>query len=564
MSYTFYDFLKLLGSLALFLYGMKMMSEALQKAAGSKMKDILSAMTSNRFLGMLTGFIVTTVIQSSSATTVMVVSFVNAGLISLSESIGVIMGANIGTTVTGWIISLLGFKADISAFALPAIGLGLPLIFSKINRRRSWGEFIMGISLLFMGLDFLKGSVPNINESPELLHFLSGYTGHGYWSILLFLVVGTILTIVIQSSSATMALTFVMCSQGWIPFELAVAMVLGENIGTTVTANIAASVGNISARRAAMVHLVFNVMGVLWILALFYPFLSLVDSIVTSVTGASPYQTTEAVPMALAVFHTAFNLSNAFVFIWFTKFIERLVMRLRPSRESEEEEFHLRFITTGMLSTSELSLVQAKKEISFFAKHTKKMFGFVRKLMSDEAAGTKFDKLFARIEKYERTSDDVEVEIANYLTKVNQGKLSDTGRRKAKAMLKIVGELESIGDSNYSLARFVSRMRDNKSKFGTETLEKIFLMFNMVEEALNVMRINLDRSDYRADLSKARECELQINRYRDQLKLEHFDNIKSGKYTYEQGVFFTDMIQECERLGDYIINVTEALVEVDD
>lgn len=559
MNYTIYDFLRLLGALALFLYGMKMMSEALQKVAGSKMHNILSAMTSNRFLGLFTGFLVTTIIQSSSATTVMVVSFVNAGLITLGESIGVIMGANIGTTVTGWIISILGFKADISAYALPAIGLGMPLLFSKRSSRRSWGEFVLGIALLFMGLSFLKDSVPDISSSPQLFEFLKDYTGRGYLSIFIFLTIGTILTIVIQSSSATMALTLVMCSQGWIPYEMAVAMVLGENIGTTVTANIAAAVGNISARRAAMVHLVFNLMGVIWLLILFYPFVGLIDKIVVYNSGRSPYTDLEVVPFALAAFHTVFNLTNSFVFIWFTKFIEKVVMWLMPARESEDEEFHLRFITTGMLSTAELSLIQAKKEIQFYAKHSKKMFGFVRKLMSEESE-SKFSKLYGKIERYERISDNVEVEIANYLTKVNHGKLSDSGRRRARAMLKLVGEIESIGDSNFTLARIVNRMRDSKAKFDTASLEQIFLMFNMVDEALNVMRDNLE-IDGHVDLLKAKEQEIQINRYRDQLKLEHFENIRNGKYTYEVGVFFTDMVQECERLGDYIINVNEALSE---
>lgn len=559
MNYSFLDFLQLLGALALFLYGMKMMSEALQKVAGSRMRSILSVMTSNRFLGLLTGFLVTTIIQSSSATTVMVVSFVNAGLITLGESIGVIMGANIGTTVTGWIISLLGFKIEISVYALPAIGIGMPLLFSKKSTRRSIGELILGIALLFMGLDFLKNSVPDISSSPQVFEFLKDYTDRGYASILIFLAVGTVLTIVIQSSSATMALTLVMCSQGWIPYEMAVAMVLGENIGTTVTANIAAAVGNISARRAAMVHLVFNLMGVIWLLIFFYPFVGMISRLVVHYGGHSPYEDVTSVPFALAAFHTVFNLTNSFVFIWFTKVIEKLVMIILPAHESEDEEFHLRFITTGMLSTAELSLIQAKKEIQFYAKHTKKMFGFVRKLMSEDS-DSKFTKLYAKIERYERISDNVEVEIANYLTKVNHGKLSDSGRRSARAMLKLIGEIESIDDSNFTLARIVNRMRESKVQFDTPSLEKIFLMFNMVDEALAVMRENLEIDGY-VDLSKAREYETQINRYRDQLKLERFEDIRNGKYTYEEGVFFTDMVQECERMGDYIINVAEALSE---
>lgn len=562
MDYSFLDLLKLIGSLGLFLYGMKIMSEALQKVAGSKMRSILSAMTSNRFLGLFTGFLVTTIIQSSSATTVMVVSFVNAGLMTLGESIGVIMGANIGTTVTGWIISILGFKVNISAYALPLIGVGLPLIFSQKNSRRSWGEFLLGFALLFMGLDFLKGSVPDIKSSPELFSFLQSYTNHGYGSILLFLLIGTILTVVIQSSSATMALTFVMCNEGWIPFEMAAAMVMGENIGTTVTANIAAAVGNLSARRAALVHFLFNVMGVFWLLALFYPFINLVDTIITNRNGVSPLakEGIAMVPMALALFHTLFNVTNSIVFIGFTRLFERIVTKLLPNKE-EEEEFHLKYITTGMLSTAELSIVQARNEVQFFAKHTKKMFGFVRKLMSEESE-SKFTKLFNRIEKYENISDNVEVEIANYLAHVNQDKLSDLGKERSRAMIKLVSDLESIGDSNYNLARTISRMRENKITFDGAILEKLFMMFDMVDEAMTIMKENLNSEEEDINLDKANQLEAQINRYRDKLKIEHLENLKNGVYTVEAGIIFNDMFQECERLGDYIINVSEALAEI--
>ena len=562
MDYSFLDLLKLIGSLGLFLYGMKTMSEALQKVAGSKMRSILSAMTSNRFFGLFTGFLVTTIIQSSSATTVMVVSFVNAGLMTLGESIGVIMGANIGTTVTGWIISILGFKVNISAYALPLIGIGLPLIFSQKTIRRSWGEFLLGFALLFMGLDFLKGSVPDIKSSPELFSFLQSYTNHGYGSILLFLFIGTILTIIIQSSSATMALTFVMCNEGWIPFEMAAAMVMGENIGTTVTANIAAAVGNLSARRAALVHFLFNIMGVIWLLALFYPFINTVDTIITNRNGLSPMtkEGVTMVPMALALFHTMFNISNAIVFIGFTKVFERMVVKLLPNKE-EEEEFHLKFITTGMLSTAELSLIQARNEVQFFAKHTKKMFGFVRKLMSEDSE-SKFTKLFNRIEKYENISDNVEVEIANYLAHVNQDKLSDLGKERSRAMIKLISDLESIGDSNYNLARTISRMRDNKITFDGTILEKLFLMFDLVDEAMTIMKENLNCEEEKINLDKANQLETQINRYRDKLKIEHLENLKNGVYTVEAGILFNDMFQECERLGDYIINVSEALAEI--
>ncbi|MBR8537262.1 Na/Pi cotransporter family protein [Carboxylicivirga sediminis] len=562
MNYSFFDFLTLIGSLGLFLFGMKMMSEALQKVAGDRMRKILSAMTSNRFLGVLTGFLVTAIIQSSSATTVMVVSFVNAGLMSLVESIGVIMGANIGTTITGWMITLLGFKVKISAYALPMIGLGLPLIFSKNSSRRSWGEFLVGFALLFLGLEYLKGSVPNIKESPEVLSFLQNYTQLGFGSTIIFLFIGTILTVVIQSSSATMALTFVMCNQGWIPFHLAAAMVMGENIGTTITANLAAAVGNVSAKRAARVHLLFNLMGVTWMLMVFPWFVDAIDHFVSKSNGGiSPSQSAAAVPTALSIFHTSFNVINVLVFIWFVPVFEKVVKRMIPASELEEEEFRLKFITTGMLSTSELSILQARKEVHWFGKHSQKMFGFIRKLMGQNK-DSKFSKQFARIEKYEGICDNIEVEIANYLAQVNQGKLSDVGRKRVRSMLKLVDDLESIGDCNYNLAKTINRMRNANVKFSDEILKKLELMFNLVDEALDVMVTNLDDGSEDIHVTKAKQIENEINNYRNQLKVEHLDNFKNGVYTYEAGIIFNDLFSECEKLADYAINVTEALAEV--
>ena len=561
MSYSLLDFLTLVGSLGMFLFGMKMMSEALQKVAGGRMRKILSAMTSTRFLGVLTGFLVTTIIQSSSATTVMVVSFVNAGLMSLVQSIGVIMGANIGTTVTGWLITILGFKVNISTYALPLIGLGLPLIFSKSTTRRSWGEFLVGFALLFLGLDFLKGSVPDIKHNPEVLGFLQHYTNLGFGSTLLFLFIGTLLTVVIQSSSATMALTFVMCNQGWISFELAAAMVMGENIGTTITANIAASVGNVSAKRAARVHFLFNMLGVVWMLAIFTFYIDAIDNLVTRHNGMSPSENPAAIPTALAIFHTSFNILNVLIFIWFVPLFKKAVEKMVPLHETEEEEFRLKFITTGMLSTSELSLLQARKELHFFAKHSQKMFGFVRKLMYEQK-DKKFNKLFTRIEKYEDICDNVEVEIANYLTQVNQGKLSDLGRKRSRAMLELVDDLESIGDSNFNLARTINRMKTAKIQFSEEILKKLDLMFDLVDDSLLIMTENLDDHDDVGNISKAKGAEMEINNYRNQLKNEHLDNIKDKKYSYEAGIIFNDLFSECEKLADYVINVSEALHKV--
>ncbi|MGQ1889571.1 Na/Pi cotransporter family protein [Thermophagus sp. OGC60D27] len=562
MQYSFFDFLSLIGSLGLFLYGMKIMSEALQKVAGNKLRTILSAMTSNRFLGIFTGFMVTAIIQSSSATTVMVVSFVNAGLITLKESIGVIMGANIGTTVTGWIITLFGFKVKISAYSLPLIGLGLPFIFSKSGTRRSYGELLIGFALLFMGLEYLKGSVPNIQGNPEVLSFLHQYTDHGIWTTLLFLIIGTLLTIVVQSSSATLALTFVMCNEGWIEFSQAAAMILGENIGTTITANLAAAIGNISAKRAARAHLIFNLLGVIWMLIVFNQFTGLIDSFMTRNGGASPNDSPAAIPTALSIFHSAFNIINVLIFVWFTPLIQKAVEYLVPYKDNEtDEEFRLKYITTGMLSTSELSLLQAKKEIQFYAKHTTKMFGFVRKMMNEDR-DKKFNKQFSKVQKYEGISDNVEVEITNYLAQISQYKLSEIGRKRLRSMLKMAGDLESVADSNFNLARTVNRMREKNIKFKNSALDKLELMFNLVEEALSVMRENLQQDEMAVSLAKARLLERQINNYRNQLKSEHLENLANKVYSYEAGIIFNDLFSECEKLADYVINVSEAVEEV--
>ncbi|MFW6351371.1 MAG: Na/Pi cotransporter family protein [Bacteroidota bacterium] len=562
MQYSFFDFLSLVGSLGLFLYGMKMMSEALQKVAGNKMRAILSAMTSNRFLGIFTGFLVTAMVQSSSATTVMIVSFVNAGLITLKESIGVIMGANIGTTVTGWIITLFGFKVKISAYSLPLIGLGLPFIFSKSATRRSYGELIIGFALIFMGLDYLKNSVPNIQENPQILSFLHQYTDSGIFTTLLFLGLGTILTVVVQSSSATMALTFVMCNEGWIEFSQAAAMILGENIGTTITANIASSVGNISAKRAARIHLIFNMLGVLWMLTIFNNYTGLIDTIITRNGGVSPNENPAAIPVALSFFHTSFNILNVLIFVWFTPLIQKVVEYMVPNKTKDsEEEFRLKYITTGMLSTSELSILQAKKEVQFYAKHTTKMFGFVRKMIH-EKKDKKFNKLFSKVQKYEGISDNVEVEITNYLTQISQYKLSELGRKRLRSMLKLSGDLESVADCNFNLARFVNRMREKNISLKESAIDKLELMFNLTEEALSVMRENLQQDELMVSLTKARLLEDQINNYRNQLKSEHLDNLANDVYSYEAGIIFNDLFSECEKLADYVINVSEALEEV--
>ena len=493
MDYSFLDFLKLIGSLGMFLYGMKIMSEGLQKVAGDKLRSILTAMTKNRVMGMLTGVLVTALIQSSSATTVMVVSFVNAGLLSLAQSISVIMGANVGTTVTAWIISIFGFKVSISVFALPLIGLAIPFIFSSNSKRKSWGEFMVGFAFLFLGLDFLKNAVPDIKSNPEILAFLTEYTNMGYGSVLLFLLIGTILTVIVQSSSATMAITLIMCSKGWISFEIAAAMVLGENIGTTITANMAALNANVSAKRAALGHFMFNIFGVCWMLIVFFPFTRMVAWLVTEYGPGNPsslmnfvntvdpaivnqlndgsLDTSDpsmaainsqyigmqvSVSYALSLFHTIFNIINVTVMIWFVNMYVKIVTKLIPQRHNDEE-FQLKYISSGMLSTGELSLLQVKKETIVYAERTQRMLSMVQDLFREKEGSEAYSKLYSRIEKYEKISDRMELEIANYLNHITTNNLSFGSESQIRSMFKVVDEIESIGDSCYHLARTMVR-----------------------------------------------------------------------------------------------------------
>lgn len=561
MNYGLLDFLTLVGSLGLFLFGMKMMSESLQKVAGDKMRNILAAMTSNRFKGILTGMLVTMVVQSSSATTVMVVSFVNAGLLNLVQSIGVIMGANIGTTFTAWLISLLGFKFQISALALPLIGLSFPLLFSRNKKRQSWGELVIGFSLLFMGLDFLKSSVPNIGENPEILSFLSSYSNLGMGSVAIFIVIGTLLTVVIQSSSATMALTLVMCNQGWISYELAAAMVLGENIGTTITAIIAAAVANVSAKRAARAHLIFNIFGVFWMFFIFKWYIGTIASTLIDMGAINPFENPEGVPIALSVFHSSFNLINTFLLVWITPLIVKVVTKLIPTKEMEEEEFRLKHIGIGIMSTAELSLLQAKKEIIIYSKRTTKMFGFVRELFK-ETNDKNFQQIFERIAKYEDISDRVEVEIATYLNKVSSHDLSEESSKRLQAMFKIISDIESISDCNYNLARTFRRKKEANIWFNQEVRDNLNKMFDLVEESLQIMNANLEVGYTGINLGPAYEIEERINQYRNVLKEEHIKNVEGNKYKYQAGVIYNDLFSEAEKLADYAINVSEDVAEI--
>ena len=560
MNYTILDFLQLIGSLGVFLFGMKMMSEALQKVAGNKMRTILAAMTSNRVKGVITGLLITTIIQSSSATTVMVVSFVNAGLLDLVGSIGVIMGANVGTTFTAWLISILGFKVSMVSLSLPLIGLSLPLLFSAKRIRKSWGELIIGFGLLFIGLNFLQENMPNIHENPEILNFLHNYTDMGYGSYILFMLIGTALTILIQSSSATMALTLVMCANGWIGFDIAASMVLGENIGTTITANLAAMVANTTAKRAAFAHFLFNVFGVLWVLAIFPIFLGWVAKLSIILGIGNPFTEVGSVPVALSLFHTCFNVANVFLLIWFTKVIARLVTRMIKSKESADDAFTLKHIKIGLLSTPDASLFQAKQEISHYAKNTLDMYRQVVEIMHTPTK--EFEKKFNRIDKLEDESDVVEVEIADYLTKVSESKLSTENTQRLRAMFRIVSEIESIADSSLNVAKAIGRRNEQNIEFPDFLDEKLRHMMAIVDEALVVMCANLALEYKEVKAKKAYEVEQTINDYRTILQQEHLTAIEEKKYNYATGIVYSDIFFECEKIGDYAINVTEAIKEI--
>ena len=559
MEYSFYDFLKLIGSLGLFLYGMKIMSEGLQKVAGDRLRSILTAMTTNRVTGVLTGVLITALIQSSSATTVMVVSFVNAGLLTLAESISVIMGANIGTTVTAWIISIFGFKVDMAAFALPLLAIALPLIFSGKSNRKSIGEFIFGFSFLFMGLSYLKANAPDLNANPEMLAFVQNYTDMGFFSILLFLFIGTILTMIVQASAATMAITLIMCANGWISLELGAALVLGENIGTTITANLAALTANTQAKRAALAHFVFNVFGVIWVLIIFHPFMELVNWVVDTFFQSNNPEV--AISYKLSAFHSIFNICNVCILIWGVKLIERTVCALIHPKE-EDEEPRLRFITGGMLSTAELSILQARKEIHLFAERTHRMFGMVQDLMHTEKDDD-FNKLFSRVEKYENISDNMELEIANYLNQVSEGRLSSESKLQIRAMLREVTEIESIGDSCYNLARTINRKRQTNQDFTEKHYEHIHFMMKLTDDALAQMIVVVEKPEHQSiDINKSFNIENEINNYRNQLKNQNILDVNNKEYDYQMGVYYMDIIAECEKLGDYVVNVVEASSDV--
>ncbi len=559
MKFGILDVLELIGALGFFIYGMKVMSEGIQKVAGSKMRSFLQAMTSNRFKGILTGFLLTSLVQSSSATTVMVVSFVNAGLLSLVESIGVIMGANIGTTITAWLISIVGLKVNISAFSLPIIAFGFPLLFAKKSSLKSWGEVAIGFALLFIGLNELKSSVPDLQSNPEILEFLAGYTEMGILSVIVFIGIGTIITIVVQSSSAAMALTLIMANNGWIPFEMAAAMVLGENIGTTITANLAAIIGNVHAKRSARAHFIFNVTGVIWMIILFFPFVSVINSYMLSSQGVSPMDPSqpESIPIALSIFHSAFNIINVLLMVGFVKLIASTVTKLVPAR-GDDEEFRLEYIGDAIFRTPDISILEARKEIAKFGGITSKMSEFLQELISKKK-DKKRVKLMDRIQKYEEITDKVEVEIANFLSKVAEGNITEKTSIRIRSLLSINNDLERIADIFYQMSLNVQRKNESNLWFTEKQSENLTEIFNLLDEAFEIMTRNLNPNYSKVKMKDAIEKEKQINAKRSELRREHLKKIEKGEYDIISGIIYIDLVASIEKIGDHIINVTEAV-----
>lgn len=559
-------FFKLIGALALLMFGMKTMSDSLQKMAGPQLRHVLGTMTTNRLTGILSGTLITAAVQSSTATTVMTVSFVNAGLLTLAQAISVIMGANIGTTLTAWIMSA-GFSFNITDFVWPAFFIAIILIYSK--KRKIIGDFIFGISFMFLGLGTLRqtGIDMDLAHNQPVLEFFASFDPHSYQTTITFLIIGSILTMCVQSSAAVMAITMILCSTGVLPIYQGIALVMGENIGTTVTSNVAALTANTQARRAAMAHMVFNIFGVLWILCIFHPFIHLVCGWVgfdDAMEKTDPHFVANATKLSfvLAAFHTTFNLANTFILVWFIPQIEKLVCKIiRPKKNTDEDDFRLRFIQSGIMKTPEISVLEAQKEIHCFAERIQRMFGMVKTLLG-ETNEEKFVKLYSRIEKYEGISDNMEIEIAKYLDQVSDSHLSDETKAKIRAMLREISEIESIGDSCFNIARTLNRRFKSKEDFITSQYEHMHQMMELTDNALTQMNVTLvgHKGDNDANLSF--NIENEINNYRNQLKSQNINDVNNHLYTYAIGTMYMDIIQECEKLGDYVVNVVEARMGV--
>ena len=559
-------FFRLIGALALLMFGMKSMSDSLQKMAGPQLRHVLGTMTTNRLTGILSGTLITAAVQSSTATTVMTVSFVNAGLLTLAQAISVIMGANIGTTLTAWIMSA-GFSFNITDFVWPAFFLAIILIYSK--KRKIVGDFIFGISFMFLGLGTLRqtGIDMDLAHNQPVLDFFASFDPHSFNTTIVFLLIGSVLTMCVQSSAAVMAITMILCSTGVLPIYQGIALVMGENIGTTVTSNVAALTANTQARRAAMAHMVFNIFGVLWILCVFRPFIHLVCGWVgydDVMEKSDPHFIANAAKLSfvLAAFHTTFNISNTFILVWFIPQIERLVCKIiRPKKNADEDDFRLRFIQTGIMKTPEISVLEAQKEIHSFAERIQRMFGMVKELLG-ETNEDKFVKLFTRIEKYEGISDNMEIEIAKYLDQVSDSHLSDETKAKIRAMLREISEIESIGDSCYNIARTLNRRIKGKEDFIPSQYEHMHQMMELTDQALTQMNITLVGHKVDNDANLSFNIENEINNYRNQLKSQNINDVNNHLYTYAIGTMYMDIVQECEKLGDYVVNVVEARMGV--
>nr|WP_294706403.1 Na/Pi cotransporter family protein [Prevotella sp.] len=559
-------FFRLIGALALLMFGMKSMSDSLQKMAGPQLRHVLGTMTTNRLTGILTGTLITAAVQSSTATTVMTVSFVNAGLLTLAQAISVIMGANIGTTLTAWIMSA-GFSFNITDFVWPAFFFAIILIYSK--KRKIVGDFIFGISFMFLGLGTLRqtGIDMDLAHNQPVLDFFASFDPHSFNTTIIFLLIGSVLTMCVQSSAAVMAITMILCSTGVLPIYQGIALVMGENIGTTVTSNVAALTANTQARRAAMAHMVFNIFGVLWILCVFRPFIHLVCGWVgydDVMEKSDPHFIANAAKLSfvLAAFHTTFNISNTFILVWFIPQIERLVCKIiRPKKNADEDDFRLRFIQTGIMKTPEISVLEAQKEIHSFAERIQRMFGMVKELLG-ETNEDKFVKLFTRIEKYEGISDNMEIEIAKYLDQVSDSHLSDETKAKIRAMLREISEIESIGDSCYNIARTLNRRIKGKEDFIPSQYEHMHQMMELTDQALTQMNITLVGHKVDNDANLSFNIENEINNYRNQLKSQNINDVNNHLYTYAIGTMYMDIVQECEKLGDYVVNVVEARMGV--
>jgi phosphate:Na+ symporter len=563
MNFGIFDFLKLFGSLSLFLFGMKVMSEGIQKLAGDRMRSILSAMTSNRVFGVLTGFLVTTLVQSSSASTVMVVSFVNAGLLNLVQSVGVIMGANIGTTTTAWLISFLGFKLNIAALSLPIIGIAFPMLYFSKDKMTSLGETLLGFALLFMGLGLLRDAVPNLQENPELFEALASLTDYGFGSIMIFLGIGTLLTIILQSSSATMALTLVMCNYGWIGFEHGAAIVLGENIGTTITANLAALVGNVYAKRTALAHTLFNLFGVSWMLLVFPFFVDKIDDYMVGAGMQSPYTDPTMIPFALSIFHSAFNIANTLMLIGFTKYIVIVVEFLIPSKGKTDERHHLEFFGQGFLHMAELSVLQAKRETLRYCDLGRRMFNFIPEMIY-QTDRKKFTKLLARVSKYEEITDRVEVEITTFLIKVSRRQISVNASEQLRRMRLVCSEIEKIGDICYKMASLLDKKKEENAYFTPKQREELDKMFGMVNQGFDYMMLNVEKGESyaRANINKSYVLEKKINEFRDTIGIEVIDDMERGSAHVKSGFYFNKIISSCEKIGDALLNISEAAAGV--